>query len=135
VQGSGTGKSGLAEQEKGQIICMWQSTFPLHTTVVVRQSITCGFQIEAQYFSTVNVKFPTDQYEEFIDVLEQLHEIIEKYPGTHSTVIGGDFNEDTSGSIGTRRQQFLNNFIDEHSLTTLLPGVKFVHPNGTRTQP
>jgi hypothetical protein len=100
-----------------------------------------GNRVQAIEIATVNSKLVlvcvympskglSDHYDDFVDTLEQLHEIIEKFQRTHKLVIGGDFNEDISGSIVTRRQRFLQNFIEEHSLSAVLPGATFVHVNG-----
>jgi hypothetical protein len=124
----------------GGVAILWKKDLDQN----VRSLNDGGTRVQAIEITTVNSKLVlvsvympskglSDQYEEFVDTLEQLHEIIEKYQQTHNIVIGGDFNEDISGSIVSRRQRFLQNFKDEHSLTAVLPGITFVHANGRDT--
>ena len=73
-----------------------------------------------------------DQIDEFNEVLEQLHEICEKYQSSSTIVIGGDFNEDITLQY-VRRYQSLTKFINEHCFVPSYAGKTFIHPNGHDT--
>ena len=73
-----------------------------------------------------------DNYEAFLDCLDQLNEILLKYGDTHDVVRGGggdDFNEELmQGS--SRRSASLNEFLSDHNLITTKTDKTFIHPNG-----
>ena len=70
----------------------------------------------------------TDNFDNFQECLDQIHEIISKYNSSHSIFIGGDFNEDyESGS--TRRSSSLKDFLSDHCLAVFTDKT-FIHPNG-----
>ena len=46
----------------------------------------------------------SDTFEDFIDCLDQLSEIIQKYSSDHLIIIGGDWNEDIYKEAHSRRK-------------------------------
>lgn len=74
-----------------------------------------------------------DNIEEFIDCLEQLHEITHKYRKTHSIIIGGDFNEDIKNRKSSKRAQELIQFMNEHDLETVETDSTYINPGGVDT--
>lgn len=73
----------------------------------------------------------TDNFEDYVDCLDQLCEILKKYSSTHQVVIGGDMNEDLVSRANSRRAQELLNFMNTNSLETQSTEATFIHPNGT----
>ena len=74
-------------------------------------------------------KGTTDNYDSFVECLDQLREIILKFRSTHSILFGGDFNEDyLAGS--TRRSSCLKEFLSDFCLATTATEKTFIHPNG-----
>ncbi|CAC5411213.1 unnamed protein product [Mytilus coruscus] len=68
----------------------------------------------------ISVYLPTkssnDSYDIFLDCLDQLYEIIQKYGGTHEIIIEGDLNEDLyNPSNNSRRKQKLNELMVEYT--------------------
>ena len=52
----------------------------------------------------------------FLQVFDELHEIVEKFRSTHRIIIGGDFNSSLHCSSPARRDRLLKKFLEEHSL-------------------
>ncbi|CAC5412450.1 unnamed protein product [Mytilus coruscus] len=72
-----------------------------------------------------------DHYEEFIDTIDQLNEIVLKYQDTHYMIIGGDLNEDLGNSDRiNKRKDYLEKFVKETGLKYDNEGKKFVKVNG-----
>ena len=71
-----------------------------------------------------------DNIDEFEDCLSQLQEIVTKYSDTYSIIIGGDFNEDLSSSINSRRKKSLEQFLSDNRLATRSTGKTYTAPNG-----
>ena len=55
----------------------------------------------------------------FLQVLDELREIVEKFKSTHRIVMGGDFNSSLHRSSPARRDRLLKKFLEEHSLGLL----------------
>ncbi|CAC5414584.1 unnamed protein product [Mytilus coruscus] len=86
----------------------------------------------------ISVYLPTkssnDSYDIFLDCLDQLYEIIQKYGGTHEIIIGGDLNEDLyNPSNNSRRKQKLNELMVECKLKTNSKGLTLINVNGIDT--
>ena len=74
-------------------------------------------------------KGTTDNYDFFVECLDQLRGLILMYRSTHSILLGGDFNEDyLAGS--TRRSSCLKEFLSDYCLATTTTEKTFIHPNG-----
>lgn len=54
---------------------------------------------------------------EYQDTIDQLYELYQTYKYTHKIIIGGDINEDLNELTGTKRNQYLRDFLDECSLS------------------
>ena len=54
-----------------------------------------------------------------LQVLDELHEIVEKFKSTHRIIIGRDFNSSLHRSSPTKRDRLLKEFLEEHSLGLL----------------
>ena len=52
----------------------------------------------------------------FMQVLDELHEIVEKFRSTHRIIIGGDFNSSLHLSPPAKRDKLLKEFLQEHSI-------------------
>ena len=52
---------------------------------------------------------------EYQDTIDQLYERYQTYKNTHKIIIGGDINEDLNELTGTKRNQYLRDFLDECS--------------------
>ncbi|CAC5360985.1 unnamed protein product [Mytilus coruscus] len=72
-----------------------------------------------------------NHYEEFLDTIDQLNEIVLKYQDTHYMIIGGDLNEDL-GNIDriNKRKDYLEKFVKEAGLKYENEGKTFVKVNG-----
>ena len=69
---------------------------------------------------------------EFQIVLDQLTEILRKFPNS-TPLIGGDWNAELQKTPTTKRQKMLSTFIEENHLDLLNDaptGPTFIHPNG-----
>ena len=71
-----------------------------------------------------------DNRDEFADCLAQLREICQKCAGTHTIILGGDFNEDLNAQRESERKTGLENFIRESELKTNETGRAFVNADG-----
>ncbi|CAC5398820.1 unnamed protein product [Mytilus coruscus] len=72
-----------------------------------------------------------DHYEEFIDTIDQLNEIVLKYQDTHFMIIGGDLNEDLGNTDRiNKRKDYLEKFVKETGLKYDNEGKTFVKVNG-----
>ncbi|MES9880811.1 MAG: reverse transcriptase family protein [Sedimenticola sp.] len=74
-----------------------------------------------------------DNVEDFVDCLDQLQEIVNKYSNTHSIVIGGDFNEDMKNRRNSKRAKELTQFMNELGLETVLTEPTYINPGGADT--
>ena len=58
----------------------------------------------------------TDNSTEFMEVIDQLADILERHSATHKVIISGDLNEDLSSSVSSSRMWNLKEFIGDHNL-------------------
>ena len=70
---------------------------------------------------------------EFLDCLEQLHAIHERFSVTHLILIGGDMNENITVVSGTQRNSAFQNFIQDNSLEYSILGKTFINAVGVET--
>ena len=78
----------------------------------------------------ISAYFPTSSGKEckmeFQDIIDQLHEIYQKYHETHEIIIGGDLNEDLSNqNCSSKIREYLRNFISECNLKYCISGKNF----------
>ncbi|CAG2194025.1 unnamed protein product [Mytilus edulis] len=79
-------------------------------------------------------KSSNDSYDIFLDCLDQIYEIVQKYGGTHEIIVGGDLNEDLyNPSNNSRRKHKLNDLMVECNLKTNSKGLTFINVNGIDT--
>ena len=83
----------------------------------------------------ISAYFPTSSGKEckmeFQDIIDQLHEIYQKYHETHEIIIGGDLNEDLSNqNCSSKRREYLRNFISECNLKYCISGKTFTNSSG-----
>ncbi|CAC5378097.1 unnamed protein product [Mytilus coruscus] len=72
-----------------------------------------------------------DHYEDFIDTIDQLNEIVLKYQDTHYMIIGGDLNENLGNTDRiNKRKDYLEKFVKETNLKYDNEGKTFVKVNG-----
>ncbi|MES9881201.1 MAG: endonuclease/exonuclease/phosphatase family protein [Sedimenticola sp.] len=68
----------------------------------------------------INVYMPArgsaESETQFMGALDELHEILEKYSGTHRILLGGDFNASLHRTPPVARDRALRSFMDEHGL-------------------
>ncbi|CAG2245612.1 unnamed protein product [Mytilus edulis] len=72
-----------------------------------------------------------DHVEEFLECIDQLYELYQKYYGTHDIIIGGDLNEDLNDTAtSSKRNRYLRNFISECNLSFNNAGKTFIKASG-----
>ena len=81
----------------------------------------------------VSVYLPTrgykDSQDRFQDAVDQLFEIVQKYHGSHSIIIGGDLNVDMSkANTQDQRFMYIQNFIRECRLAYTCDGSTYINP-------
>ena len=72
----------------------------------------------------------TDNTTEFMEVIDQLSDILHGYSATHKVIIGGDMKEDLTSSVSSQRMRYLQEFISEHKLYMKLTKPTFVNSKG-----
>ena len=72
----------------------------------------------------------TDNTTEFMEVIDQLWDILHRYSATHKVIIGGDMNEDLTSSVSSPRMRYLQEFISEHKLHMKLTKPTFISQGG-----
>ena len=53
---------------------------------------------------------------EFQECIDEIYELIQKYGNTHKILIEGDLNEDLNNASGSKRNNYLREFINEGQL-------------------
>jgi hypothetical protein len=53
---------------------------------------------------------------EFQECIDEMYELIQKYGNTHKILIGGDLNEDLNNASGSKRNNYLREFMDFYAL-------------------
>ena len=56
---------------------------------------------------------------EYIQILDELHEILEKFTSLHAIFLCGDFNDSLSERQVNEREKLPNNFCNSHKLVNL----------------
>ncbi|KAK3087817.1 hypothetical protein FSP39_011014 [Pinctada imbricata] len=67
--------------------------------------------------------------QDYLDCMDQLQEILDKYQD-HHICIGGDFNEHLTTSNNSERIRCVRQLISDNQLQSLTYGSTFIHPNG-----
>ncbi|VDI26989.1 Hypothetical predicted protein [Mytilus galloprovincialis] len=75
-------------------------------------------------------KGPTNSTQELLQCIDQLNEIVCTYSNTHQIFIGGDFNEDIINGASSQRKKCINDFMQDHELSSKETGLAFIHSNG-----
>ena len=63
----------------------------------------------------------------FMEVVDQLLDILSRFSATHKVIIGGDMNEDLTSSVSSSRMQYVREFISDHKLYMELTKPTFVN--------
>ena len=71
-----------------------------------------------------------DNVDDYVDCLDQLYEIAEKYRSSHIVILGGDMNEDLVLRGQTTRGNYLEKFLAEAEMDTKSTTKTFVNPDG-----
>lgn len=102
-----------------------------------RERINCIEFLLQRPMLIVSVYMPCngekDNYYSFMECVEQLQEIIYKYRDSHDIIIGGDFNENATQQLGTKRSKCLHKFLSDNNLVTRKTENTFIHSNGRDT--
>ena len=72
----------------------------------------------------------SDNVEGYVDCLDQLYEIVEKYSPSHIVILGGDMNEDVVLRGQTARANPLKKLLAEAEMDTKSTTQTFVNPDG-----
>ena len=72
----------------------------------------------------------SDNVKDYVDCLDQLYEIVEKYSSSHIVILGGDMNEDLVLREQTARANHLKKFLAEAEMDTKSTTQTFVNPDG-----
>ncbi|CAC5379561.1 unnamed protein product [Mytilus coruscus] len=75
-------------------------------------------------------KGPTNSTQELLECIDQLNETVCTYSNTHQIIIGGDFNEDIINGASSQRKKYINDFMQDHELSSNETGLTFIHSNG-----
>jgi hypothetical protein len=67
---------------------------------------------------------------EFQECIDEMYELIQKYGNTHKILIGGDLNEDLNNASGSKRNNYLREFINEGQLKFNNMSKTFTNANG-----
>jgi hypothetical protein len=67
---------------------------------------------------------------EFQECIDEIYELIQKYGNTHKILIGGDLNEDLNNASGSKRNNYLREFINEGQLKFNNMSKTFTNANG-----
>ena len=72
--------------------------------------------------TTMPCRCLSDNVDDYVDCLDQLYEIVEKYRSSHIAILGGDMNEDLVLCGQITRGNHLEKFLAEAEMdTNLLP--------------
>ncbi|CAC5388509.1 unnamed protein product [Mytilus coruscus] len=74
-------------------------------------------------------KGPTNSTQELLECIDQLNEIVCTYSNTHQIIIGY-FNEDIINGASSQRKKYINDFMQDHELSSNETGLTFIHSNG-----
>ena len=72
----------------------------------------------------------SDNVDDYVDCLDQLYEIVEKYRSSHIVILGGDMNEDLVLRGQTTGGNHLEKFLAEAEMDTKSTTQTFVNPDG-----
>ncbi|CAC5411732.1 unnamed protein product [Mytilus coruscus] len=75
-------------------------------------------------------KGPTNSTQELLECIDELNEIVCTYSNTHQIIIGGDFNEDIINGASSQKKKYINDFMQDHELSSNETGHTFIHSNG-----
>jgi hypothetical protein len=67
---------------------------------------------------------------EFQECIDEIYELIQKYGNTHKILIEGDLNEDLNNASGSKRNNYLREFINEGKLKFNNTSNTFINANG-----
>ena len=67
---------------------------------------------------------------DFMEVVDQLADIISRYSETHKLIIGGDMNEDLTSEDSGPRKQYFQEFISDNKLRMQATKPTFVNAKG-----
>jgi hypothetical protein len=67
---------------------------------------------------------------EFQECIDEIYELIQKYGNTHKILIEGDLNEDLNNASGSKRNNYLREFINEGKLKFNNTSKTFINANG-----
>jgi hypothetical protein len=66
----------------------------------------------------------------FMDCIDQLYQIFQKFKDMHDILIGGNLNEDLNKSSPDKRGKYLRTFITDCQLTASFSGNTYINPKG-----
>jgi hypothetical protein len=124
---------------KGGVATLWRKDIDPHIEVLDEGSeriVVIQIHSVPRKTCLINSYMPSNDKDHYMETLDEVHEILEKYSPTHDCIWGGDLNASMIRAPPNQQDRLLRAFCEEHNLHADTSSHKstFFHYNGSESQ-